>query len=100
LKDCSCLEKEETEEDCIGCKRLGDDPDAWHRETAEAFARLPNLTSDSFADTKSTSVDQPYIDLDDDFWADVEDSVGQSKVITCDPNSGFTYGTAFPGMHL
>jgi hypothetical protein len=64
-------------EDDIGCKRLGDDPEAWHRATAEAFARLPNLTSDSFADTEFTSVDQPYIDLGDDFWADVQDSVGQ-----------------------
>lgn len=60
MKDCCCLEEEETEWDSIGCKRLGDDPDAFHREAAEAFARLPNLTSDSFADTGNhDSVYQP-----------------------------------------
>jgi hypothetical protein len=73
-----CLEKEETEEDCIGCERLGDDPEAWHRETAEAFARLPDFTSDSFADTEFTSVNQPWIDLDDGIWADLQDNMGQS----------------------
>jgi hypothetical protein len=52
LKDCSCLEmsEEELEENTIGCTRLGDDPDAWHEKAGEAFANLPDLTSESFWD--------------------------------------------------
>jgi hypothetical protein len=41
---------------------LGDDPDAFHREAAEAFARLPDLTCDSFADTSNhDSVYRPEV---------------------------------------
>jgi hypothetical protein len=78
LKDCYCLEREYREDDCIGCERLGPDPDATMRKAAEAFAQCPELTSDSFADTEFTSVDQPYIDLGDDFWADVLENMDQS----------------------
>jgi hypothetical protein len=133
LRDCFCLEKEETEETAIVCKRLSDDPDAWLEKAAKAFAQLPDFTSDSwadnrdsvgqpdsepeveiredddiccelfgpdpdatmrraaeaiaqcpditsnsFADTEFTSVDQPWIDLDDDIWADVQDNIGRS----------------------
>jgi hypothetical protein len=78
LKDCYCLEREYREDDCIGCERLGPDPDAFMRKAAEAFAKCPKLTSDSFADTEFTSVNQPYIDLGDDFWADVLENMDHS----------------------
>jgi hypothetical protein len=78
LKDCYCLESEYPEDDCIGCELFGPDPDATMRKAAEAIAQCPNLTSDSFADTEFTSVNQPYIDLGDDFWADVLESMDQS----------------------
>jgi hypothetical protein len=133
LKDCPCLEEEETETTTIVCKRLGDDPDAWLKKAAKAFAQLPdftsdswadnrdsvgqpdsepeveicedddiccelfgpdpdatirraaesiaqcrNITSDSFADTEFTSMNQPWIDLDDGIWADLQDNIGQS----------------------
>lgn len=48
------------------------------RRAAEAIAQCPKITSDSFADTEFTSVDQPYIDLDDDFWIDDQDDMDQS----------------------
>jgi hypothetical protein len=48
------------------------------RRAAEAIARCPTITADSFADTEFTSVDQPYLDLDDDIWAAFQDDVGQS----------------------
>jgi hypothetical protein len=78
LKDCCCLEREHREDDCIGCERLGPDPNEFFRKAAEAFANCPNLTSDSFADTEHTSVNQPYIDLGDDFWADVLEDMDRS----------------------
>lgn len=77
MKDCHCLEREYREDDDIGCELFGPDPDATMRKAAEAIAQCPNITSDSFADTEFTSVDQPYIDLDDDFWADLQDNMGR-----------------------
>jgi hypothetical protein len=42
------MSEEELKENTIGCARLGDNPDAWHEKAGEAFANLPDLTSESF----------------------------------------------------
>jgi hypothetical protein len=78
LKDCYCVERKYCEDDDICCELFGPDPDATIRRAAESIAQCRNITSDSFADTEFTSVNQPWIDLDDGIWADLQDNIGQS----------------------
>ncbi|KAH0043573.1 hypothetical protein KCU78_g549, partial [Aureobasidium melanogenum] len=82
LKDCPCLERRYEEDDDI-CDLNFDsdpdpDPDATMREMLEAMAQVPDIIIDPITGTELTSMDQPHIDLDDDFWTDVPDNTGQS----------------------
>ncbi|KAG9639484.1 hypothetical protein KCU95_g9772, partial [Aureobasidium melanogenum] len=83
LKDCSCLERRYQEDDDIVCDIFASDPDpdpeATRRKTEEAMAQVPDTIIDPLTGTEFTSVDQPHIVLDDDFWtATVQDNTGQS----------------------
>ncbi|KAH0044749.1 hypothetical protein KCU78_g373, partial [Aureobasidium melanogenum] len=81
LKDCSCLERRYEEDDVCDLNFDSDpdpDPEATMRKTLEAMAQVPDTIIDPFTGTELSSVDRPHIDLDDDFWTNVQDNTGQS----------------------